>query len=327
MKRMKKGALLTGSMLFLLCLLLIPMHTQAARNAWVKKNNTRYYYNSAGTRVRSRLKKIDGKLYYFDKNGRMIKNTMKVLRGKRYYFGRNGQAAVGWVSYQGNKYYFDKNGCGAKGLYKIGKSRYFFSDEGIMQTGWQYFEKNKAYFYLKTGKMAVNRTIDGVKLGKTGYAPLTRRDKVRRIAEEKAAEILKKITTPGMSKEQKLRAAFNYTSSRSNFSYMTWRAFQVYDAWEYDYAIEFYDRRAGNCYNFSCGFAVLAKVIGYEDCCVVRGRVKGTRDGAPDGLTRHACVRIDGLYYDPELQFAGTMPGIYGWGGSALRQILGISRV
>lgn len=327
MKRMKKEILLAGGMLFLVCLLLAPMRTNAARNSWVTKKNERYYYDENGTLVRSRLKKIGKRKYFFDRKGRMVKNTMKVVRGKRYYFGRNGKAKTGWVTWQGKKYYFDEEGCGVKGLYQIGESQYFFSDQGMMQTGWQFFEKKKAYFYQKTGKMAVNRTIDGVKLDKNGYAKLTRKDKVKKEAEEKAAGILKKITTNGMSRAQQLRAAFDYVSSRSNFSYVTWRAFEVYDGWEYDYAIEFYDKKAGNCYNFACGFAVLAKVIGYEDCRVVRGRIRGSRDGAPDGLTRHACVRINGLYYDPELQFAGTSPGIYGMSAAPLPQILGISKV
>lgn len=75
-------------------------------------------------------------------------------------------------------------------------------------------------------------------------------------------------------------------------------------------------RRAGNCYNFACGFAVLAKVIGYEPN-VILGRIHGNRDGAADGFTRHAFVQIDGCYYDPELKWAGEMD-IYGYGGYPL---------
>ena len=163
-------------------------------------------------------------------------------------------------------------------------------------------------------------------INKKGYAKASRTELARQEALEKAEKLLDSITSPGMSKSQKLRAAFDYMSSRSNLTYVTWRSFQAYKGWEYDYAIEIYDRRGGNCYNFASGFAMLAKVIGYEPY-VVRGRVRGSRDGAADGLTRHACVSIDGLYYDPELQFAGTSPGIYGVSYSPMIQILGRNRI
>ena len=114
-----------------------------------------------------------------------------------------------------------------------------------------------------------------------------------------------------MSKSQKLYAAFQYMTSRANFSYRTWRGFSVYDGWEYDYALEMYEKRAGNCYNFACGFAMLAKAIGYQPQ-VIAGRVPGGVDGAPDGFTRHSLVKINGLYYDPEAQFAGWYRGVYG---------------
>lgn len=130
---------------------------------------------------------------------------------------------------------------------------------------------------------------------------------------EKAKQILAKITTSKMSKSQKLYAAFQYMTSRANFSYRTWRGFSVYDGWEYDYALEMYEKRAGNCYNFACGFAMLAKAIGYQPQ-VIAGRVPGGVDGAPDGFTRHSLVKINGLYYDPEAQFDGWARGVYGLG-------------
>lgn len=324
---MKKNYIATGILLLFVWILAVPVPTNAAENAWVTKNGCRYYYNSSGNMVKGKLKTIGNGTYYFDKNGRMLKNTLKTIRGKQYYFRSNGKAATGWVKLGGEKYYFDKDGVGAKGLTTIGKYTYYFADDGTMQTGWQYFKNKKAYFYVKTGKMAVNRTIDGQKIKKNGYAQMTRADKAMVQAEEKAEEILKSITNSGMSKSQKLRAAYNYMCSRSRFSYVTWRAFSVYDGWEYDYALEIYQKKGGNCYNFACGFAVLAKVIGYEPY-VVRGRIPGSRDGAGDGLTRHAFVRIDGLYYDPEAQFAGWAPGIYASPGYPMTcQVLGSRKI
>lgn len=42
---------------------------------------------------------------------------------------------------------------------------------------------------------------------------------------------------------------------------------------------------------------------------MICGRVPGSRDGAADGFTRHCWVKINGLYYDPEAQYAGWMTG------------------
>ena len=44
---------------------------------------------------------------------------------------------------------------------------------------------------------------------------------------------------------------------------------------------------------------------------MICGRVPGSRDGAADGFTRHCWVKINGLYYDPEAQYAGWMKGVY----------------
>lgn len=324
--KMKKRYLTAGILLFLVCMLIVPVRARAARTGWVNRKGNRYYYQTNGEMVKNRFYTIGNGKYYFDKKGRMLKNTLITIRGKRYYFRKGGKAAKGWVTLQGKKYYFDEDGIGQTGLVTIGKRKYFFNDEGVMQNGWQYFDGKKAYFYLKTGKMAVNRTIDGQKIGKKGILKQSKVDKTMLQAEAKAQKILDSITTSSMSMSQKLRAAYNYMCSK-RFSYVTWRPFAVYDGWEYDYALEIYNKHGGNCYNFACGFAVLAKVIGYRPY-VIRGRIPGRRDGANDGLTRHAFVSIEGLYYDPEAQFAGWAPGIYASSGYPMTcQVLGSRQI
>ena len=219
-----------------------------------------------------------------------------------------------WVNKGGYRYYYNQKGKKVKNKVKqIGKFRYSFDKKGRMQTGWQIFGSKKAYFSKKSGRMQVNKKVDGVKIGKSGYVKRSKTELKEQKALEKAKQILAKITTSKMSKSQKLYAAFQYMTSRANFSYRTWRGFSVYDGWEYDYALEMYEKRAGNCYNFACGFAMLAKAIGYQPQ-VIAGRVPGGVDGAPDGFTRHSLVKINGLYYDPEAQFDGWARGVYGLG-------------
>ena len=219
-----------------------------------------------------------------------------------------------WVNKGRYRYYYNQKGKKVKNKVKqIGNFRYSFDKKGRMQTGWQIFGSKKAYFSKKSGRMQVNKKVNGVKIGKSGYVKLSKTELKEQKALEKANQILAKITTSKMSKSQKLYAAFQYMTSRANFSYRTWRGFSVYDGWEYDYALEMYEKRAGNCYNFACGFAMLAKAIGYQPQ-VIAGRVPGGVDGAPDGFTRHSLVKINGLYYDPEAQFDGWARGVYGLG-------------
>lgn len=219
-----------------------------------------------------------------------------------------------WVNKGRYRYYYNQKGKKVKNKVKqIGNFRYSFDKKGRMQTGWQIFSSKKAYFSKKSGRMQVNKKVNGVKIGKSGYVKLSKTELKEQKALEKANQILAKITTSKMSKSQKLYAAFQYMTSRANFSYRTWRGFSVYDGWEYDYALEMYEKRAGNCYNFACGFAMLAKAIGYQPQ-VIAGRVPGGVDGAPDGFTRHSLVKINGLYYDPEAQFDGWARGVYGLG-------------
>ncbi len=327
MKRKEKRALWSlGLFLLLVCFLAVPIRSQAKRGLVTRRGVT-FYYDLSGEKVRNRVLNIKGRRYYFDQKGRMVKRTMKVVRGRRYYFNRNGRAVIGWKTLNGKKYWFNEKGVAAKGVVSIDGQKYCFAEDGTMQTGWQYFEENKAYFSRKTGKMQKNKTVDGVKVGKTGYVTLTYAEKAERSAMKIAEEILKTITNDQMSDAQKLRAAWSYMTSRSRFRYVTWQPFALYDGWEYDYAVQIYTGGGGNCYNFACGFAMLAKAIGYRPV-VIRGRVHGSRDGAPDGFTRHCFVRINGLYYDPELDFAGSVRGIYGYGGYPLaHQILGYREI
>ena len=173
-----------------------------------------------------------------------------------------------------------------------------------MQTGWQIFGSKKHIFPRRAGRMQVNKKVDGVKIGKSGYVKRSKTELKEQKALEKAKQILAKITTSKMSKSQKLYAAFQYMTSRANFSYRTWRGFSVYDGWEYDYALKCTKREPETATISYVDLPCSLKAIGYQPQ-VIAGRVPGGVDGAPDGFTRHSLVKINGLYYDPEAQFDG----------------------
>lgn len=248
--------------------------------------------------------------YCFYKNAKKLKSSWKTIQNKKYYFDKKGIAVTGVYEVKGVKYLFNKKGqlvTAAKGgIRKVGKKKYYVNKKGEIATGWKAVNGKLYYFKKGKGVMAAGKQVDGISLSKEGAAKGSARANLKLLA----MQTLERITSPTMSKAEKLRTCFNYVCSRSNFFYVTWRPFAYYKDWEVDYAYEFLKKKGGNCYNFAAGFAALAKEVGYAPE-VIRGRVPGSRDQSADGYTRHAWVRIQGLYYDPEAEFAGWARGIY----------------
>lgn len=291
-----------GLLLFIvmLCLLQVPAAAATKRvNQWVTYKGNKYYYNAKGKKVKSTFKKIGKYYYHFDSKGRMTKNQFFKSTKYLYYFDKKGRALTGWQKLKGNTYYFNQRGRALTGLQKIDGSYYYFDEDGKRQTGWQIIGNRKSYFSPKTGKRVSGKKVNGIKIGRSGKVKLDKEDKLSVLAQE----TIDRITTPGMSKSQKLKACFDYLDYAGGFGYRTWRPYSYYSGWSVDYAYEMLSAKAGNCYNFACAFAYLAKELGY-DPVIVRGRIPGSRDGAADGYTRHCWVMINGLHYDPEGAYA-----------------------
>lgn len=108
-------------------------------------------------------------------------------------------------------------------------------------------------------------------------------------------DIIARYTNSSMTKEEKLRALYDY--SRTSFTYKTLSndcppefLFHEY------YAYQRVTTGQGNCYGVNFLFGHLAKKIGYDDVKFYKGYVLQSR--AP-----HGWVEIDGLIYDPELHW------------------------
>lgn len=67
----------------------------------------------------------------------------------------------------------------------------------------------KLYYVSASGKCAANKTVDGVKFTKKGWA----KNDISTKLKIKTMETVDRITNSRMSKSQKLRACFNYTMS------------------------------------------------------------------------------------------------------------------
>lgn len=328
---MKKRKSCFTILLLLMCVMLIPAQASAKKKKktgqW--ENVTETYYVKPDGSLAVGAYVINGVECMFDEEGRLVSPTEPVLpeegaRWKhskaRYYIKKNGKRATGSVKIGTRYYVFDNVGRLIRpkklSFVTLGKSIYYVSSKGRAVSGWRIIKK-KLYYIEENGKVKRNTTYRGITLTKkTGAAKMD----TNALAKIKAMEIVDSITNSRMSQSQKLRACWSYVAGGRFYYAMKYPNLNA-SGWQRATAYNMFTTRGGNCYSFACAFAALAAEVGYEPY-VVCGRVSGSRDGAGDGLTRHAWVRINGLNYDPEAQYAGWMRGIYGSGGYPVRHTI-----
>ena len=174
---------------------------------WKTIKGQKYYfadsrYPKAPTgKVLTGIKTIGGKSYFFNKSGVMKTGWVRTTNNIWGYYNSNGTAGkVGWKQNDGNWYYLTKSGRAKTGWLTLGSSKfylnandggkmvigphkfpsgriYFFDNEGrlVKTKGWKTFEGGSYYTY-ETGRVAVNTTIDGVKIDETGRAEMSKMD-------------------------------------------------------------------------------------------------------------------------------------------------------
>ncbi len=260
--------------------------------------------------VKNGLVKMDGKYYYYQNGKKVTRCWKKLNNNRRYYFGWNGVAYRGSREVDGKRYIFNQwaqvaEPKGNLAVVTVDGVKYIADKSGAPRKGFQIFASNLWYADAK-GKVLVSDTVDGIKFGKDGkaIAGTNRSLKIR------CMQIVSQITNSSMSQSTKLRACWNYVVG-GHIHYAGIYPNLGQAGWQRSLALTALTQGAGNCYGFACAFAALAKEVGYSPY-VIYGRCPGSRDGAADGYTRHSWTRINGLNYDPEAQYAGWAPGIYG---------------
>ena len=237
--------------------------------------------------------------------------------GERYYVFPDGSMLTGVCPVGDNYYFFDTNGAlqrpAKTSVLEYGKKYYLVSSSGKTLSGWQVVGKN-LYYAGKNGAVKKDTTYEGISFGSKGAA----RKSAATTYQKTIVETVNRICTENMSKGEKLYACWRYLTGRSSYSYYIWPYIVGDNGWVRKSAWQLLETGRGDCYNFACAFAAMAGTVGYE-AYVVYGRVSGSRDHAADGLTRHAWVKIYGLYYDPEAEWAGWYRGVYGDGSYDIR--------
>ena len=257
----------------------------------VRQDQTYVLVQKDGQTARKGWNKKGRRTYYvIDQQGTLCGREVRKIGKKYYLFTRKGKLD------QAKK---DR-------IVQLEGIDYLVTESGRMGKGWQSIGK-KNYYCRKDGSLVKDTVQDGIRINEKGIAP----KRPKTWLEKKADAIVKKITTSKMSKKQKLRACWDYITSRSHFRYSSAYYPKAYTRSEFQrMARIMFKKKAGNCYCFASAFAALAKSIGYR-AYVVYGRCPGTRDQAADGYTRHCWVCIAGKYYDPEAHFSSPSYVLY----------------
>ena len=228
-----------------------------------------------------------------------------------------------WLHFMGKSYYFNSAGYVVTGFQNIGGKLYYLPADGIIRTGWNSAPEG-SYYVLSDGSVAVNTVIGGQMIGANGIAAGSAAAAQQAAAQQAAAlqaqaaaqqvqaaapvsefhgvclRILDQITTPGMTNEQKLAAAYSYVINATTYK-------RTYDTpagdWTKSYAMDIYSTGQGNCYRYAAAFAYLARAIGY-DVRVCTGQISARRGGT----TPHGWVEVyyggQWLICDPDMQDA-----------------------
>ena len=191
--------------------------------------------------------------------------------------------------------------------------RLFVDRDGKLTKGWHQIG-HRLYYCREKGIIKEKGKVDGLLIGKYGYVTATKEHLHKVMGgslEMTSAQIISSIAGSASGKSGKLRAAWNFMSSKGNFGYVrTYETFNPGSA--RSRALNMLRGRHGNCYDFACAFAALAKAIGY-DAYVVYGMCPA----AGGGMTTHGWTYLVGAgYFDVEGNWAGWGPGVYGYGSN-----------
>ncbi len=108
----------------------------------------------------------------------------------------------------------------------------------------------------------------------------------------RAFSAVEDATDPGMTKEEKLYACFQYAKTTYRERNPRSPHYTQID-WPILYANDMFINGEGNCFSYAAAFCYMARAIGYEE-------VYGCNSGG------HGWAEIDGLVYDPEWSRSNT---------------------
>ena len=113
--------------------------------------------------------------------------------------------------------------------------------------------------------------------------------------------LVSKVTTSDMTKEEKLWACFLYIADRGNYPYVQNRIpYYTGEDWPVVYVRDEMSLGASDCHGYAAMFGYAAAIIGYDNVRWVQNK-------------SHAWVEINGLVYDAVRVNSGTPTVVFGW--------------
>ena len=261
------------------------------KNGFVKdsKGVTRFFGLQSG-KMLTGLIKYNNKYYYFDpSNGAMKTGFVKDSKGRTRCFNtKTGAMCTGLTKYGNYYYYFDtKTGYMKTGLITTGTDkRYFSTKNGRMLTGWLKLDGNYYYFSTSSGKM-LKSTIVGK------YYVLSNGKRATSKAVSYAVSVVNAVSTSSMTREQKLRACFNWIVRNCSYARDYTDPARLNYNWTKSYAEYLFANKKGNCYKYASAMGYCAAVLGYPSK-VAYGKISSNH-----GMTNHGWTEVvmDGKTY------------------------------
>ena len=273
-------------------------------------SSKKMYYAKKGTASLKTGSVKAGAKYYSYKSKKTLKLSKKTLyvKGKAYtgyymdssqkmYRANKGTCTLTTgILEAGTKYYSYKS---KKTLTLQGQTLYV---EGKVYTGYYMDAENKMHLLSGGASTPVNAALDagtayystqeGKMLSLPAQTVYVNGKEMAGMSPEslatlqRAQAVVARITNDSMSREQKLRACFDYVKTAYREINPRIPHYKGMD-WPVVYANDMFVNGAGNCCSYAAAFAYMAKAIGCEEvyCCNSGG---------------HGWAEIDGLVYDPE---------------------------
>jgi hypothetical protein len=221
------------------------------------------------------------------------------LTDTRFYY--NGAVANGKITYK-NKSYAFSNGYLRQGYVTIDGKTYYYTDTGVLQKNGIVGSSKDGYRYADSNGV-VNMSYSGAVTsnGSDWYVINGKATKVKTEYDKtmfRAFKLIAKITNSSMTKEQKLKACFNYLKTGPTEKNPRIPHFHG-ENWHILYANDVFVNNTGNCMSFGAAFAFMAKALGYNNtyACNSGG---------------HGWAEVEGLIYDPEWSRHRSMSTYYG---------------
>ncbi|MCD7834502.1 MAG: hypothetical protein LUH00_11045 [Lachnospiraceae bacterium] len=233
--------------------------------------------------------------------GVMIAATLMILASSTVMAATK-RKSVWYTSERQNYYYFDKTGHKLKdGKYKIKGKYYYFDEKGRQRTGWQKIGDSYYYFNIankKKGYMLTSTTVNGIHLGADGKAEITSYSKEKLPILYQANVLMRSITKPRDTKEEKLKKCFEWI--KSNLKYCNIGSFHKQSDWDIYYAKRIFISGyvTADCYTCGVVFAYLANAVGYSVNAVSSGG--------------HGWAEIGNYVYDPNWSVADKTHNYFG---------------